>query len=335
MDNDIPETPRRRFRRRRKKTLIWTGVIFALLISGSVGSALWLQGREMLAPSWLRDRIAEEVTQSLPDFQVEFGDVVLVMDEDWRPRFSVRNLQLLTPEGSEIISVTDVRAGFVGRALLDRKLVLRSLDVSGVLVTMQRTEDGSFSLRAGVRAGAVRSQAPSILQLVNEMDEWLLLPELAELQHIDLRGVTLQYDDLRAARSWTVDGGRMRLDRSGGDVQIALDLAVLGGTSGVATLSANYAGILGMQMSEFGITIANLDARDIASQGAAFSWLRAVEAPISGSLRGGTGQDGSLNPLNATLQMRARKSRALAGMGRRFIRLVGGKARIRTCARTP
>ncbi|MEM9577211.1 MAG: AsmA-like C-terminal region-containing protein [Pseudomonadota bacterium] len=305
MDTERPETARTRFRRRRQKTLAWTGVIFALLVSGSVASAIWLQGREMLAPGWLRDRIAEQVTRSLPEFQIAFGDVVLVLEEDWRPRLSVRNLQLLTPDGGEIISVTDARAGFVGRALLDRQLVLRSLDVSGVLVTMQRTEDGSFSLRAGVQAGAVRRQAPSILQMVNEMNDWLLRPELAALQHVDLRGVTLQYNDLRAARSWTVDGGRIRLDRAGNDVQIALDLAVLGGTSGVATLSANYAGAIGEQKSDFGITIANLDARDIASQGAAFSWLRAVEAPISGSLRGGTGEDGALNPLNATLQIAA------------------------------
>ena len=86
-------------------------------------------------------------------------------------------------------------------------------------------------------------------------------------------------------------------------LQIALDLALLYGGADVATLAANYAGVIGQTASEFGFTISGLAARDIASQGPAFSWLQALDAPISGALRGAVRDDGTLAPLNAAFQI--------------------------------
>lgn len=237
--------------------------------------------------------------------QVTFGDVVAIVDDSWRPRFSVRDVELRSPDGVEIISVSDVRAGLDKSALLRRKFLLSSLDASGVLVTMQRKTDGAISLTAGLETRAARQEAASLAELVGRLDELLLRPATSGLRHVDLRAITLRYDDFRAERSWTVDGGRMRLERDGSDLQIAVDLAVLGGTSGVATLEARYNGVLGDTASQFGVTIENLDARDIASQSPAFAWLQAIQAPISGALRGGLNAQGTFEPLSATLQIGA------------------------------
>ena len=59
------------------------------------------------------------------------------------------------------------------------------------------------------------------------------------------------------------------------------------------------------QLLILGVRIANVDAADIAAQGPALAWLDVLRAPISGALRVGVLPDGSVGPLNATLQIGA------------------------------
>lgn len=292
-----------RFRRRRRRTFAWTAVIFATLICGALGSALWLKERELVAPAWLRDQIAAQLTKALPEVDTRFGAVVAVIDAQWRPRFFMRDLELRTPEGLELVTFSEVNVNLDTSALMQRRISLTSVQASGVFVTLRRMQDGTLDLSAGLQSDAASRQAPNLIQLVNQMDAFLLRPALADLQSIDIRAITLRYLDRRADRAWTVDGGRMRLDRAGEAVDVSVDLALLGGSADVATLQASYSGVIGQQVTEFGLRIENLPARDIASQGAAFSWLGVLEAPISGGLRGRTQADGTLAPLSATLQI--------------------------------
>lgn len=305
MDNEAPISRKERFKRRRKRTLIVTVVLFAFLFSAASGSALWLKGRELIAPEWLRARIAEQIENALPEAQIRFGDVVAIVDEKWLPRFFVRDLEWRTPAGEHVVTLSNVSAGIDANALLERRLSLSSLRVNGVLVTLRRDQPGVFTLSASSDAGSVSQAAPSVAQLIAELDEFFLRPAMTGLREVDVRAITLRYDDVRAGRGWTVDGGRVRIDRDGLSLQAAADLAILGGRSNVATLEANYTGVIGETASEFGFSLTNLDTRDIASQSAAFSWLSTIEAPISGALRGGINNDGGLLPLNATLQIGA------------------------------
>lgn len=305
LQQDTPLTPHQRRKRRRKRTLVWTAVLFAVLLSGATASAFWLQGRELLAPPWLRDRIAAQIEIALPEANIRFGEVVAVIDDNWRPQFSIRDVGILNPEGAQVISLSNLQAGLDKSALLEGRVSLKRLQIDGVIVSMRRTRDGAIDLRVGLNTDAWMRQAPNLAELVTDLDELLLSPGLVDLQEMDVRAITLRYEDLRAERAWTVDGGHMGLTRDKEVLQISVDLALLDGDAQVATLAANYAGRIGQRASDFGMTIRNLKARDIASQGAAFSWLGALDAPISGALRGGLNEDGSFDPLNATLQIGA------------------------------
>ena len=279
--------------------------LFGCLGAGLTAAAFLLQGRDLAAPAWLRDQIEARLAQMLPDARVDVAGIVAVVDENWRPKFALRDVRLTTPDGREIASFSDVRGGLETSALLDRQFRLSTLEVSGVFLTLRREAEGAVALSGGLGNNGVSREAPNLARLAAEMGNVLLRPGFSELTDVDVLGITLRYEDERANRAWTIDGGRMRLDRTGEDLQIAVDLALLGGGAQVATLAANYAGIIGTQASRFGVTISNLDARDIASQGAAFAWLRALDAPISGALRGGISEEGALAPLNATLQIGA------------------------------
>ncbi|WP_282060007.1 AsmA-like C-terminal region-containing protein [Roseobacter litoralis] len=284
---------------------MWTGVIFALLLVGASFSAVWLQGRELLAPPWLRDRIQAQLGQAIPDVEVAFGDVVVVVDEDWRPRFSVRDVHLANAQGDEIVGFSDVSGGLSIPALLDWRFSLGNLQVNGVFVTLRRSPEGALSLSTSADTRVVSQQAPTLVQLVTELDELLLRPVLRDLSLFEMRAITLRYEDARADRAWTVDGGMMQLRRNADALEINVDLAVLGGGADVATLAADYAGTIGAAAASFGLSLENIDAGDVASQGAAVSWLGVLDAPISATLRGTTRDDGGLDPLNVALQIGA------------------------------
>jgi hypothetical protein len=276
-----------------------------MVVAVCAGLAFWAKDRVLTAPPWMRDQIQSRLDVAVPGAHIAFGDIVLVLEDGWRPRVSVRNVVVSTPGGAEVIAVSEARAGFDSSALLEGRVALQSLDLSGVFLTLLRDEDGAVALFAGLSGGSVRQRAPNLAELVAELDELLLRPALAELNTASLRALTLRYEDARSRRGWTVDGGRLRLDRDGNAIQIAVDLAVLGGGAEAATLSASYAGHIGSRASEFGVTLAGLDAGDIASQSAGFAWMQALKAPISGALRGGLYEDGKFWPLNATFQIGA------------------------------
>lgn len=283
----------------------WCGLLLVLLFAAFAGGAFWVKEREFVAPTWARDALSAKLDMAMPDLRVEFGDIVGTVDEAWRPRVLVRDVEIKSTNGEPVVSFDTVRIGVHLAALIERRVSLTQLYVNGVVLSLRRTPDGAVALQADEEASAASGQASNLIELVNELDEWLLRPGLSNLQEVDVRAVTLRYEDQRAKRNWTVDGGRVRLTREADDLQIAADLALLGGVSQVATLSANYSGEIGGQIADFGLAIQDLDARDIASQGVAFAWLGALRAPISGAVRGGRLEDGSFAPLNATLEIGA------------------------------
>ena len=64
------------------------------------------------------------------------------------------------------------------------------------------------------------------------------------------------------------------------------DFALITGGANVATVEMTYATTLGQAAGDYGVTIDQLPAQDVAGQAPFLSWLVALDAPISGSIRG-------------------------------------------------
>ena len=303
VQSDAPLSRKARFLRHCKRTAFYTVVLFAVLVTAAAGSLYYMKGREVTAPDWLKTRLTAEIEKAVPEASIIFGDVVAVIENGWIPRFFVRDFRVGTNTGEHILTLSDVSAGLDLSALLERKISLSSLRANGVLLTLRRGEAGGFALFSGEETGAVVEEAPSVALMIAQLDEFFLTPQLENITEVDVQAITLRYEDRLSGRGWTIDGGRLRIDRNGLDLEAAADLAILGGTAGVGTVSANYRGVIGDTASDFGFQIENVDARDIASQSSAFGWLAALEAPISGALRSGLNSDGELLPLNAVLQI--------------------------------
>ncbi len=278
-------------------------VALVLLAVLATGAAIHFTGRPIPAPLWVQERIETRIVSALPQARVEFGAMEFVVDEGWRPRVRLQDILVTTPEGDEIVSFNEFKASLSMRSLLRGVAQPREISLSGVVANLRRGADGRVSLSAGAGIAPPEREAATLPQLIGQIDNVLAAPALSALRSVELRALTLRFEDARAGRAWTGDGGRLRLSRSGEQVDLSADLAVLSGGAGVATLTANYSSRIGQNAATFGVTFDGIDARDIAAQGPAFSWLEVLRANISGAVRSGIDSAGHFAPINASLQI--------------------------------
>lgn len=271
-----------------------------------LGALVWyLKGTPLAAPDWARAKIEAQLAEVLPQARVQFGEMVLIMEEDWQPRVRLRDVVVRTPDGQDIVRLNEMKATFAAAPLLDGKIQPRQISISGVTAQIDREVDGRVRLSAVDGGTPTAQNAANLPQLIGRLDTVLARPALSTLRGVDLRALTLRYEDARAGRAWTVDGGRIVLTRNGDELSANAALAVLSGGAGAATLSANYTSKIGETAAEFGVSFEDLAAGDIAAQGPAFAWLGVLRAPISGAVRTGLHEDGGFSPIAATLQIGA------------------------------
>jgi hypothetical protein len=261
-------------------------------------------GRSLSAPDWVRDTVEDRLASSLPGFQVLFGDVQVRLEADGRTRIILLDVDVQTAAGAPVAVLSDVEIGLAIYDLIRRKVVLRDLSVSGAFVTLTRNRAGQLGLALG-DAFAMDGAAPDVPTLVAQIDRLLADDRLSRLQSIEANALTLRFEDARARRGWTVDGGRLLLERETDLLRLSGDFALLGGGATATRLQVDAASTIGSTKVAFGLSLDDMPSQDIATQGPALAWLGALRAPISGALRATLREDGSLGLLNATLQIDA------------------------------
>ncbi|WP_300532846.1 AsmA-like C-terminal region-containing protein [uncultured Mameliella sp.] len=286
-------------RRRRGRRLLY--VLVALLAAlGVAGYAM--VGRPVDAPEWVRERIETRIAESLPGIEVDFGRMSLLVQRSGLARVILWDVEIRNLNGETVAQLSDIEAGLSPAALLNGQVDLREAQVSGAFVTLRRAADGRLGLSLG-DAFAASSEMPDIGQIIARIDTVLGDPRLAGLKSFEADALTLRYEDQRARRGWTADGGRLRLAREDGRLTLSGDVALLSGGDGVATVEVEAQSPIGQQSLDFGVILHGLASRDIATQSPALAWLEELDAPISGALRSGLDDSGTLKPLEASLQI--------------------------------
>ena len=294
--------PRRRSRRR--SAVLWAMRGVFVLVFLAIVSAFMVIGQRMHAPAWLRDRVEARLDQALGGVQIRFGDVSLIIHEGWRPRLRLTDVRISDAAGQQIAEVSDLRASLAMRPLLRGHVRPKRIILDGAQIALTRGMDGALSLTVGTGSAPV-GQAPNLAQLIEASDDIFKSPSLSALTSVRLDGITLDYQDVRQGRSWIMDGGHILATRSDQQVRLATGFSVLSGRDYVSGIEANYTSALDSAAAEFGVTITDLPAEDIAGQSPAVAWLQVLRTPISGALRGSVDAEGALGPVFATLNLGA------------------------------
>lgn len=298
------ERERKRRVKNRGRTGIWA--LFSLAALGVVvlAAALVIQGRPVIAPDWMKSELEERIGKALPGLSVEVGEVSVVFEQEWTPRVRLRDIDVRQSDGASLIQLSDIETTLGLPALMQGQLRPHSIWLTGAQLALRRDADGGFDLAFG--DGQLQlGQGGSLAELIEGLDRVFSVPQFSALRMIDVDSVTVRYEDARAQRGWSVDGGRVQLNRTGDDLRLRGDFALLTGGATAAILEMNYESRIGTPAASFGIGFEDMAAADIASQGPSLAWLGILDAPISGALRASVDDSGQIGPLNATLQISA------------------------------
>jgi hypothetical protein len=251
------------------------------------------------APDWVRDRVDQGLDRAFAGADVAYQGLEFRLDSDGRPQVSVRNMVVRDTDGRMLAEFFEASAALSMQGLLRGVVQPKRVTLSGAVVDVRRGPSGRIELGLGE---GLQYQGSGTTQGIEAL---LALPVAQELETLAVDNVTLRYEDLRAKRSWTVDGGRLNMTVGPGEVTMRGDLALLSGRASVATLEANATLNRASREFGFGLAFSDMPSTDLASQSPALAWLGILDAPISGAMRGGFDSQGQLLPVSATLQIGA------------------------------
>ncbi|WP_120500991.1 AsmA-like C-terminal region-containing protein [Roseovarius sp. EL26] len=281
---------------------IWTVSVLCLCLATILLALIAVMGMRIDAPDWVERQVIERLNRDTAGFSIAIDNIAVVLEEGWVPRLQLRGVALADDDGRSLARLSDVQTTVALSSLLRGQVKSRSISILGAQVLLRRNKNGQIGLTVGGAAPAVQ-EAPNMAALIEQAHQVLENPHFDALRQVDLRDLNVRFQDARVDKDWSVDGAIMSLKRDGRDLQISGNFALLGARDYVSTLSARYGGTIGEASARFGVSFEDISARDIAGQSPAMSWLEAVDAPISGSVRGEIDADGALSGLNATLQM--------------------------------
>ncbi len=285
-----------------RRAVLWAVLVLAALSVAVAVAVTAATGRDFTAPDWLRARIVQTINEDVLGVSFAFGSVGLRIEEDWTPQLSLQDVTVRGPGGVVLANLSDVQSTVALRPLMRGQLQPAAIRLSGARVTLRRAEDGQVRLSVGEAAPPLE-EAANMAELAAQIDDILTRRHFAELRRVEAGNLSLRYEDARAGRAWSVDGGRLEMTREGDALTMRGDFALLGARAYATTLAMNYQRRIGETAAEFGVSFEDMPARDIAGQSPALAWLEALNAPISGALRASVDEAGALGPLHATLQI--------------------------------
>ena len=225
-------------KRRRRKAGLWSLLSMAALVLAGTLLVLSYLGTPITVPDWLRTRITDRINESTQTVQVDLGGMAVVVEEGWKPRLSLRDVVLRAPDGTQLAQLSELGGRVAMEPLLRGEVQVGSIRLSGLQLMLRRDKAGSVDVALGGPGVTddVAPEAVSLASIITQIDDALRQPGLSDLSRIDADNLTLRYEDARAGRAWTVDGGQITLTLNGDDLRVRCNFALLGARAYATTL---------------------------------------------------------------------------------------------------
>ncbi|WP_138933735.1 AsmA-like C-terminal region-containing protein [Roseovarius arcticus] len=296
---------RARRRRRRRKAGLWSLLSVAVLAGACALFVLSYLGTPIIVPDGLRARIADRINASAGGLTVEVGEMAVIVEKGWTPRLTLRAVTLRGPDSRVLATLSELGGTVAMRPLLRGQVEPSVIRLSGLQVNLRRDDTGGVGVQLGgaIGSGGNAPEARDPSAMIALIDTALTRPAMASLTGVFADNMTLRYEDARAGRAWTIDGGKVEATREAGVLRMRGDFTVLGARAYASTLEMSFSSRIGSSAAQLGLNFSDLPAGDLAMQSPALSWLDALDAPISGALRARLDGNGRLGPLNASLSI--------------------------------
>ncbi|RAP43184.1 hypothetical protein BYZ73_00275 [Rhodovulum viride] len=273
------------------------------MLAGALGLlALVLSERTVTLPDWATARIEAQVNAGLSPLVLRLDRVGVSLSRNESPQVHLGGVTLTDAAGRQVLRLPRADARLDGRALLQRRLEVSNLALTGADLTLRRGADGVIDLALG-GTGAPFSLGGSVAEVLDEIDRAFDTPALAPLRAVSVEGLALTYVDARAGRTWRVENGLMTLDQTAETVAVQAFFSLRGSAPVASEFAFGFTSSKGSPAARFSASFSDVPSADIATQSPALAPLRLIEAPISGAIRSQIDAAGKIGDLSASLEI--------------------------------
>lgn len=295
----------RRAGRTRRRLGIWLILGLAL---GSVGlgvAGLALTHLPVPVPQALLGRIEARANAALAGrMRVHLGSAALVIEAGFAPEVRLAMVQIAQPSGLPLAVFPEVRTRLRPEGLLQGRLLPQRLQIGGASVALYRAADGRLDLDLGdAGAGAIKLDLTDPLKVSDSIEALFATPALRGVAEVSAEDLHIRIVDERAERVWEISEGRFRLSQSAEAIALTLGFDVGQQDALPAQVALTASTSKRSPAADFGAAVTGMPAADLAVQSPALAVLRTLDAPISGTLRSGITEDGTLRRLDASLHI--------------------------------
>ncbi|WP_166416516.1 DUF3971 domain-containing protein [Cochlodiniinecator piscidefendens] len=304
---ETPETPepttkRGKPRNRKRGVGLWMLFSTALIIAFVAIIAFSLSGQRVRAPEWLRAKVETLLTEQMAGGNLLLGELSVRIGVGLQPQVYFNDVQIEDQTGLPLASFRSMLLEVDAAALLSREIRPTQAVLEGAALSLRREPDGRFDLSLDTPTDGM-TPSGSLADVLDSIDQLFELPELAELEEIRAEGVTIQYEDVRAARFWVARDGLLSLTQDAEKVELRVNFDLLYGQDTPAVGALSFQSFKGSRRAILSANLTDVPASDFATQAPAVAWLSVINAPVSGAVRTEVNADGVLQGMNGTLQI--------------------------------
>lgn len=278
--------------------------IWSVLAVGAVAlflalASMSLTGRSVTLPNWVAERVERELNDAMPQGALSLRRIEMGVTPKGRPRFRIVDVGLKDASGLDIAQLNAIEGGVRIAPLLRGEVVPRTAILTGAQITFRRLADGTFALQFGQGSEATGSLA----DMLDAVDVVFTDGMLADATRVEALGLNITLEDARSGRLWQVTDGRLRVDQTDRIVETSVAFDVFNQTDELAEVELALRTAKDDSAATLAVTFENAAAADIGAQSQALSFLKLVDAPVSGALRTTLGPDGAITDLAGTLEI--------------------------------
>ncbi len=298
----MPDTdPGLRVERRQRPRRRWLAAgqfLFGLLVFAHLALlTLALSGSSLPVPARLTERIESRLNDGLEFGRVELGRISLLLDPGQPPQIVLEDVGIFGGDDAEIVGLEAVRTRLVARQLLTGTVAPDEIRLSGAHIRIGRDQDRQFLLSSGTGIGANGSLA----SLLGGLNRVLDAGPLAQLSSVVANDLNVTVVGGRTERDWQAVGGILTMQRTGNGLELTATTDFRNDAGLLASAMLTVSGQSVSSNTDISVSIKNGQVEDIALLSPTFSFLGAVDAPVSGTFAARLGGDGEMVDSEGTL----------------------------------
>jgi hypothetical protein len=267
----------------------------ALALAGLMLAAMVVLGSGvgLPVPKWalarIEARLNTAIAPSLPASTLAIEGISLSLGPRFAPRLQLRGVELRNLSGAPVMALPIVEADLAPLGLLQGRVQLRVLRLTGGAVQVTRDEKGALDIAFAGGASF------NVGQVFAQTDGFFASPLGRGLGGVTVDGVSLALRDLQTGQVWALGDGALNITQEGGNVVADLALSLMG-HDGAAISTGKASGKVagkveislvraaGSARADLSMRVSGVSAQDLAAQAAPFAFMSVLDAPISGQV---------------------------------------------------